>query len=133
MLRLSGDVDFSTMDWSNQAFKTRRHAEALPPGPKRNAEIDRALAREALALEHSGNLLLQLKQTERLALTAFTELGPKLGTEGDPNRNRDAGPQKTARQAVFRMELLFPMELVPENQRGIPCSQPSNELCIPTG
>jgi hypothetical protein len=56
MLRLSDDVDFSTINWSDQAFMTRRYAEALPPGPKRNAEIDRALACEALA--HSGDLLL---------------------------------------------------------------------------
>jgi hypothetical protein len=59
MLRLSDDVDFSTINWSDQAFMTRRHAEALPPGPKRNAEIDRALACEALA--HSGDLLLNTR------------------------------------------------------------------------
>ena len=57
MPRLSDDVDFSTVNWSDQANVTRRHAEALPPGARRNAEIDRALACEALA--RSGDLLLQ--------------------------------------------------------------------------
>ena len=56
-MQLSDDADFSTINWSNQAYLTRQHAEALPPGPRRNAEIDRALACEALA--HSGQLLLQ--------------------------------------------------------------------------
>ena len=51
------DVDFSTINWSNEAFLTRRHAESLPPGPKRRAEIDRALACEALA--PSKQLLLR--------------------------------------------------------------------------
>ncbi len=59
MLRLSDDVDFSTINWTDQATMTRRHAEALPPGDKRNAEMDRALACEALA--HSGDLLLQTR------------------------------------------------------------------------
>lgn len=56
-MQLRDDVDFSTIDWSNQACLTRRRAEALPPGARRNAEIDRALACEALA--HSSQLLLQ--------------------------------------------------------------------------
>ncbi len=56
-MQLRDDVDFSTINWSNQAFLTRRHAESLPPGPRRSAEIDRALACEALA--HSKQLLLQ--------------------------------------------------------------------------
>ena len=40
--------------------ETRRHAETLPPGARRNAAIDRALACEALA--HSGDLLLQTSE-----------------------------------------------------------------------
>jgi hypothetical protein len=56
-MQLRDDADFSTIDWSNQAILTRRQAEALPPGPKREAEIDRVLACKALA--HSGRLLLQ--------------------------------------------------------------------------
>ena len=59
MLRLSDDVDTSTNNWSDQANIMRRLAEALPPGARRNAEIDRALACEALA--HSGDLLLQTR------------------------------------------------------------------------
>jgi hypothetical protein len=57
MQRLSDDVDFSTVNWTDQAHMTRRYAEGLPPGDRRNAELDRALACEALA--HSGDLLLQ--------------------------------------------------------------------------
>ena len=45
------------INWSDQAYLTRQLADALPPGPRRNAEIDRALACEALA--HSKQLLLQ--------------------------------------------------------------------------
>ena len=56
-MQLRDDADFSKINWTNQAQLTRRHAEALPPGPRRNAEIDRALACEALA--HSGGLLLK--------------------------------------------------------------------------
>jgi hypothetical protein len=56
-MRLRDDVDFSTIDWRNQAHLTRRHAQELPPGARRDAEIDRALACEALA--HSGDLLLR--------------------------------------------------------------------------
>jgi ABC-type branched-subunit amino acid transport system ATPase component len=54
---LPDDIDVSTIDWANLASATRRDAEKLPPGPKRDAEIDRALACEALA--HSAELLLQ--------------------------------------------------------------------------
>jgi hypothetical protein len=60
MLRFSEHVDFSTINWSDQANMTRRHAETLPPGARRNAAIDRALACEALA--HSGDLLLQTSE-----------------------------------------------------------------------
>jgi hypothetical protein len=60
MLRFSEHVDFSTINWSDQASMTRRHAETLPPGARRNAAIDRALACEALA--HSGDLLLQTSE-----------------------------------------------------------------------
>jgi hypothetical protein len=57
MLRLSDDVDFSTVNWTDHAHMTRRYAEGFPSGDRRNAELDRALACEALA--HSGDLLLQ--------------------------------------------------------------------------
>jgi hypothetical protein len=56
-MQLRDDIDTSTINWTEQADITRRLAEKLPPGAKRNAEIDRALACEALA--HSGDLLLQ--------------------------------------------------------------------------
>jgi ABC-type branched-subunit amino acid transport system ATPase component len=56
-MQLRDDVDVSTINWTEQAHLTRREAEKLPPGAKRQAEIDRALACEALA--HSGDLLLQ--------------------------------------------------------------------------
>lgn len=56
-MQLRDDMDFSTVNWSNQAFLARRHAETLPPGPKRSAELDRALACEALA--HSKQTLLR--------------------------------------------------------------------------
>jgi ABC-type branched-subunit amino acid transport system ATPase component len=56
-MQLRDDVDVSTINWTEQAHLTRRNAENLPPGARRQAEIDRALACEALA--HSGDLLLQ--------------------------------------------------------------------------
>lgn len=56
-MRLRDDVDLSTINWTNQAYLTRRYAEEPPPGPRRSAEIDRALVCEALA--HSSSLLLQ--------------------------------------------------------------------------
>ena len=46
-MQLRDDVDLSTINWSNQAHLTRRYAEALPPGTRRSAEINRALACEA--------------------------------------------------------------------------------------
>jgi hypothetical protein len=58
-MQLRDDVDVSTINWTEQAHLTRRHAEELPPGARRNAEMDRALACEALA--HSGDLLLQTR------------------------------------------------------------------------
>jgi hypothetical protein len=60
-MRLRDDVDVSTINWKNRAYLTRRYAEGLPPGAQRNAEIDRALACEALA--HSRDLLLQARAT----------------------------------------------------------------------
>ena len=57
MLRLSDDVDISAVNWTDQAHMTRRNAEGFPPGDRRNAKLDRALACEGLA--HSGDLLLQ--------------------------------------------------------------------------
>ena len=56
-MRLRDDVDLSTINWAQQAYLTRNYAEGLPPGIRRNAEIDRALACEALA--HSSTLLKQ--------------------------------------------------------------------------
>jgi len=56
-MRLRDDVDWSAINWAKQACLLRHYAEGLPPGASRNAEIDRALACEALA--HSRNLLLQ--------------------------------------------------------------------------
>jgi hypothetical protein len=56
-MRLRDDVDLSTINWANQAYLTRQYAEGLPPGVKRNAELDRAMACEALA--HSRSLLQQ--------------------------------------------------------------------------
>jgi hypothetical protein len=58
-MRLRDDVDVSGIDWTSQASVIRRDAEKLPLGARRNAEIDRALAREALA--HSADLLLQIE------------------------------------------------------------------------
>ena len=62
-MRLRDDVDVSTLDWKNQAHLTRRHARELAPGARRDAEIDRALACEALA--HSGAVLLQTRENAR--------------------------------------------------------------------
>jgi hypothetical protein len=56
-MRLCDGVDTSRIDWKNEASAIRRDAERLPPGARRDAEIDRALACEALA--HSADLLLQ--------------------------------------------------------------------------
>jgi hypothetical protein len=52
-MRLRDNVDVSRINWANQASVTRRYAEQLPPGARRNAEIDRSLACEALA--HSAD------------------------------------------------------------------------------
>jgi len=60
-MRLRGDVDVSKVDWTRQAYLTRRFAEGLPPGVHRNAEIDRALACEAIV--HSRTLLLETTVT----------------------------------------------------------------------
>jgi len=56
-MMLRDDVDLSNVDWTNLARLARLDAEKLRPGPRRDAEIDRALACEALA--HSADLLLQ--------------------------------------------------------------------------
>ena len=58
-MRLRDDVDVSTINWTSQASVIRRYAEQLPPGARRNAEIDRALACEALA--HSADLLFKTR------------------------------------------------------------------------
>jgi hypothetical protein len=56
-MRLRDDVDVSTINWTNQALLIRLYAEGLPPGARRNAELDRALACDAIA--HSRDLLRQ--------------------------------------------------------------------------
>ena len=48
----------SKINWANQARLARCYAESLPHGWRRNAEIDRALACEAIA--HSRDLLLHV-------------------------------------------------------------------------
>jgi hypothetical protein len=58
-MRLRDDVDVSGIDWRSHASVIRRDAEKLPPGARRNAEIDRALACEALA--HSADLLFKTR------------------------------------------------------------------------
>jgi hypothetical protein len=58
-MRLRDDVDVSRINWTHQASVIRRYAEQLPPGARRNAELDRALACKALA--HSADLLLQTR------------------------------------------------------------------------
>jgi hypothetical protein len=55
---LRDDVDISRVNWAYQAQLTRRYAESLPHGWRRNAEIDRALTCEAIA--HSRDLLLHV-------------------------------------------------------------------------
>jgi hypothetical protein len=54
-MRLRDDVDLSKINWADQALLLRNYAEGLPPGVRRNAELDRALACEAIA--HSRTLL----------------------------------------------------------------------------
>ena len=58
-MRPRDDVDVSWIDWTSQASVMRRDAEKLLLGARRNAEIDRALACEALA--HSADLLFQTR------------------------------------------------------------------------
>jgi hypothetical protein len=58
-MRLADDADVSRINWKNLAHRIRRQAEGLPPGVKRNAELDRALTCEALA--YSKDLLLQTR------------------------------------------------------------------------
>ena len=53
-MRIRDDIDFSEVDWEKLATLTRRNAEQLVAGAKRDAEIDAALACEALA--HSRDL-----------------------------------------------------------------------------
>ena len=58
-MRLRDDIDVATIDWENQAHFIRHRAESLPYGSRRDAELDRALACEALA--HSRDLLLRTR------------------------------------------------------------------------
>jgi len=53
---LPDDMDLSGIDWRHLAAQIRRDADRLPVGSKRSAEIDRALACEALA--RSADVLL---------------------------------------------------------------------------
>jgi hypothetical protein len=53
-MRIPDDIDFSEVDWETIATLTRRNADLLEAGAKRDAEIDAALACEALA--HSRDL-----------------------------------------------------------------------------
>ena len=54
-MRLRDDVDLTTVNWRELAAQTFRYAWTLPPGVMRRAEMDSALACEALA--RSGALL----------------------------------------------------------------------------
>ena len=56
-MRLDDDTDFSEVDLEKLAGLMRRNAEGLAPGARRDAEIDTALACEALA--HSRALRLR--------------------------------------------------------------------------
>jgi hypothetical protein len=56
-MRIGDDVDLSKVDLENLASLIRRDADGLAPGARRDAEIDVALAIEALA--HSRNLRLR--------------------------------------------------------------------------
>jgi hypothetical protein len=58
-MRLRDDIDVATIDWEKQAHLIRRHAEGLPYGSQRDAELDRARACEALV--HSRYLLLRTR------------------------------------------------------------------------
>jgi hypothetical protein len=51
-MRLRDDVDVSGIDWRSHASVIRRDAEKQPPGARRNAEIDRALAK----LSHTARI-----------------------------------------------------------------------------
>jgi hypothetical protein len=41
---LRDDADTTAIDWIDQASAMRRYAETMPPGARREAEFDRALA-----------------------------------------------------------------------------------------
>jgi hypothetical protein len=56
-MRLDDGIDFSEVDWDTLAGLMRRKADGLAPGARRDAEIDTALACEALA--HSRALRLR--------------------------------------------------------------------------
>jgi hypothetical protein len=53
-MRIPDDIDFAEVDWEMLATLTRRNADQLEAGARRDAEIDAALACEALA--HSRDL-----------------------------------------------------------------------------
>jgi hypothetical protein len=57
---LRDDDDFSKINWRDLAEATRQRAEAMLPGTKRNAEMDTALACEAMA--HSADKLLRTQR-----------------------------------------------------------------------
>jgi hypothetical protein len=56
-MRLGDDIDFSEVDLEKLAGLMRRNADGLAPGAKRDAEIETALACEALA--HSRALRMR--------------------------------------------------------------------------
>ena len=58
-MRLGDDIDVSSVNWTDQARLIRRFAEGLSPGVRRNVEMDRVLACEAIA--RSRDLLLQIR------------------------------------------------------------------------
>jgi hypothetical protein len=64
-MRIRDNIDFSDIDWEELATLTRRNADQLEAGARRNAEIDAALACEALA--HSRDLRQRSLAAQTLA------------------------------------------------------------------
>jgi hypothetical protein len=56
-MRIGDDIDLSQVDWEKFANEIWRDADALAPGARRDAQINIALACEALA--HSRDLRLR--------------------------------------------------------------------------
>ena len=55
-MRLDHDTDFSEVDMEKLASLMRRKADELAPGARQEAEIDTALACEALAQSRASRL-----------------------------------------------------------------------------